>query len=89
MLCEFRVDGYTRIDHIEIDYVGPDETMCFIPAFCNPLGVDSYFTVKDDDLHWLAETLLWALGMSFNDVTTYVTFMRPDLSHVYTWRPSK
>ena len=79
--CELRVDGYTRIDHIEID-----DDVCFIPAYACPFGVDMLFTIKRNDLSWLVETLLWSLGMSYCDVNDYVSLMRPNLSNVYMWR---
>ena len=80
--CELRVDGYTRIDHIEID----DGTV-FIPAYANPLWVDMLFEMRDaDDFAWLVNTLMKLAGITYFDVNDYVSLMRPNLSDVYMWR---
>lgn len=83
-VTEFRVDGYTRIGHVELD---TDSKTCFIPAYATTWNTDLLFAYKNEyELFNFVLNLLtknYRSQMRALDVEDYMGFMLPDLSFVY------
>lgn len=82
-ITEFRVDGYTLIDRVELDYDPETESgTAYIPR--SPMGTE--LLTSFDDFWQLVDFCLMLLGKSRHELNDYVAFMRRNLSNVWAFR---
>ena len=79
---ELRIDGYTRIDTIELDYDESGAGTAYIPAYAWLMYANDIM-ISFSSFNELEALMLRLIGMAYNQVEDYVCLMRRDLTTVY------